>query len=301
MSTLRTFIIVVLLFEWGFSQAQVKVTSGFFADSLMVGDHTRFFLTARYPSSTTLLFPDSTFSFSPFEMEKKTFFPTRTADGISYDSVIYTLSTFEIDRVQRLRLPVFEIVNRDSVVHYSPTDSILLTSLVTMNVDTIPAENLPLKVNVAFQGLSSLFNYPVLLIVLAGLIVILVVGWLVFGKRIMKHFRTKRLLKFHRSFLASYSEKIAAVRSTFSSASAETAVFFWKKYMEQLEANPYTKWTTRETASNDPDDAMIGSLKTIDSAIYGYYHDETLHRSFENLKAVADQRFTKKLEEIKNG
>jgi hypothetical protein len=51
----------------------------------------------------------------------------------------------------------------------------------------------------------------------------------------------------------------------------------------------------------DPDELLIESLKTIDGAIYGFTHDEKLFRSLENLKAVADIRFTKKLEEVKHG
>jgi hypothetical protein len=247
------------------------------------------------------LFPDSTFKFSPFEFEHKTYFATKTTEGISYDSVIYLISTFEIDRVQRLRLPVFQTVKKDSILHYSNEDSILLTPLVTMNLDSIPAQDLPLKVNVAFQKIPALFNYPVMIIILAILVVLVVVVWLVFGKRIRKHFRTKRMLKLHQQFLQAYTGQIAVVKNAFSSGSTEKAVVSWKKYMEQLESTPYTKWTTRETESFVPDDFMIGSLKTIDSAIYGYYHDETLHRSLENLKAVADQRFTKRLEEVKNG
>jgi hypothetical protein len=197
----------------------VKVSAGFFADSITVGDKTSFYLTARYPRNVTVLFPDSTYAFAPFEFEAKRYFPTTTSDNVSYDSVIYTLSTFEIDRVQRLSLPVFEITDLDSVRHFSSADSVLLTPLVTMSLDTIPVDQLPLKLNVAYQRLSTIFNYPVVLIIVSVVILLCAVGWFIFGKKIIRHFRAKRMIKFHQKFLASYSALVASVKNTFSPVS----------------------------------------------------------------------------------
>src|SRR5688500_16263838 len=87
----------------------VNVRGGFFLDSLRVGDQTGFYLTATYPSNLNIIFPDSTFNYHPFEFNKKRYFPTQTTDGKSYDSVIYYLSTFEVDRIQQLSLPVFQL------------------------------------------------------------------------------------------------------------------------------------------------------------------------------------------------
>src|SRR5258706_2727181 len=69
----------------------MKVNGRFTSDSTEIGKPVYFFLTARYPSTSTILFPDSTFAFSPFEWVSKKYSVTQTKEGISYDSVTYRL------------------------------------------------------------------------------------------------------------------------------------------------------------------------------------------------------------------
>jgi len=277
----------------------VLVRSGFFKDSLRVGDQTGFYLTAEYPSNLSILFPDSAYNFSPFEYERRSYFPTRTANGKSYDSVIYYLSTFEIDPVQSLSLPVFQLNPMDCTAVTSPRDTILLTELVKNLPDSVSAQTLPLKVNTAYQDVLYLFNYPVLILVVGVLIVVTVVTWIVFGKRIRKHFRLKRMRKAHQKFLEAYNGHVEAVKTAFSAITTESALSQWKKYMEQLEARPYTKLTTRETLRLEKNELLGKNLHAIDGAIYG--HDTRIIESLEGLKIFADQRFAKKLEEVKHG
>src|SRR5690348_12171602 len=74
----------------------VTVKAGFAADSTRVGENVFFYLTARYPKTQQIVFPDSSFAYSPFELLKKDYFPTRTNDSTSYDSAVYSLRTFEV-------------------------------------------------------------------------------------------------------------------------------------------------------------------------------------------------------------
>lgn len=281
------------------SAQDVKVHGEFFADSLIIGDETRFSLTAKYPSKINILFPDSTFNFAPFEFYRKEYFPTRSADGNSYDSVIYYLSTFEVDRVQTLSLPVFQLNPQDCTVYQSNVDSILLTQLVGEIPDTVTVDKLPLKVNIAYQNVPWLFNYPVFALVCVALAILTLGAWLLFGKRIRKHFRMKRMLKAHQKFIELYSQQVAAVKASFSPVTTETAMSQWKKYMEQLEGKPYTKLTTKETARLEPDETLKKNLHTLDGAIYG--HNTSVIESLQNLMEFADQRFARKLEELKHG
>ena len=69
--------------------------------------------------------------------------------------------------------------------------------------------------------------------------------------------------------------------------------------MEQLEARPYTKLTTRETARLIKEPALRDDLSAIDKAIYG--HDTAVVKALENLKAFADQQFSRKMKEVKHG
>ncbi|MBL0742924.1 hypothetical protein [Chryseolinea lacunae] len=293
-------ILLLFLCTLGTTQAQdVTVHSGFFLDSVRVGDVSGYYLTARYPRSLTVLFPDSAYNFAPFEFERKKYFTTQTHDGKSYDSVVYYVSTFEIDRIQTLSLPVFQLNPRDCTVYESPIDTILFTALVPNLPDTVSIEKLPLKVSIAHQDVPSEFNYPVLFIVLGALVVLGIVGWFVFGKRIRRHYRLKRLQASHQKFMEAYTANVESIRSTFSVPVTEQALSQWKKYMEQLESRPFTKLTAKEIARMEKDDSLGKILHAVDGAIYG--HDTTVVDSLENLKQIAGQHFSKKLEEVKHG
>ncbi len=278
---------------------EVKVRAGFFADSLAIGDVTAFYLTARYPANLDILFPDSTFSFAPFEYDRKVYFPTETNEGKSYDSVVYYLSTFEILPVQSLSLPVFQLNQMDCTLVASRRDSIRLQEYVKGLPDTLSVKDLPLKVSTAYLQVPYSFNYPVLMILLGVLLFISVLVWLVFGKRIRQHYHLKRLHKTHQKFLETYSGQMEQVRHAFSTNATETALFNWKKYMEQLESKPYTKLTTRETTRLENHEPLEKNLHNLDGAIYG--HNTNVIESLEHLKSFANQRFAKKLEEVKHG
>src|SRR5215203_6074836 len=88
---------------------RITLNAAFASDTTRIGDNIYFYLTARYPKTQQVVFPDSSFSFSPFELLKKDYFPTRSNDSTSYDSAVYSLRTFEIEKQQSLRLPVFII------------------------------------------------------------------------------------------------------------------------------------------------------------------------------------------------
>lgn len=278
---------------------EVIVRGGFFLDSLRVGDETGFYLSATYPSTQNIIFPDSTFNFSPFEFERKRYFTTQTSAGKSYDSVIYYLSTFEVDRIQTLSLPVFQLNAQDCTAYTSRVDTVLLAELAKNIPDTLTAQNLPLKVNTLYEDVPYQFNYAILVISITVLIVIAAIVWIVFGKKIRRHFKLKKMFKAHQHFLDTYTQQVENIKSAFSSANTEHALAQWKKYMEQLESRPYTKLTTRETALLENNELLGKNLHSIDGAIYG--HNTSVLEPLENLKRFADQRFAQKLEEVKHG
>ena len=107
------------------------------------------------------------------------------------------------------------------------------------------------------------------------------------------------MLKAHRRFLEVYDQQVENIQKAFSSTQTEDALVHWKKYMEQLESMPYTKLTTRETVRIENNEALGQNLHSIDGAIYG--HNTRVVEALENLKQFADQRFGKKIEEVKYG
>jgi hypothetical protein len=291
-------LLLTLLPIYGFTQ-DIDVHGGFLSDSLKIGEQTAYYLSARYPSDLTILFPDSTHAFTPFEYVNKEYFLTHTTDGISADSTVYYLTTFEIDRIQFLQLPVYVVQQGDCTVVTSERDSVLITQFVTQIPDSLTADRLPLKMNTAYQKVFYNFNVWLLIIVVGALVVIALLVWLLFGKRISRYFLLKRMEKNHAHFLNTYNGMLARLAAAFSPPATESALVTWKRYMEQLEARPYTKLTTRETLRLLKEPALTEDLGRIDRAIYG--HDSSVVDSLEHLKGYADQKFRQRLKEVQHG
>jgi hypothetical protein len=278
---------------------EIKVTSGFIKDSVAIGEPVTYYLTARYPESVMALFPDSTFKFSPFEFNKKAFFPTKTTGGTSYDSAVYELRTFEIDQVQFLSLPVYVTTARDCTAFESGRDSIYLIEQIKIPAsDTTALKKLSLKSNTLYERVFTQFNTLILMIVLGVLVVAAIITWIFFGKRIIRYYKIKKLEKKYARFLAEFTDQIEAVSKAFSREKTESTLSLWKKYLEQLERKPYTKLTTREVVKMDADARLGNLLASIDNAIYG--HQTAVAEPFGALKLIAQQRFTKKLEQIRH-
>jgi hypothetical protein len=304
---MRLSVLNVLLFTLGIglnsfqSHAQdVKVRSGFIQDSLRLGDAVEYYLVAEYPRELNLLFPDSTFSFDPFEFKSKYYSPTHTQGSESYDSVVYSLLSFDVSEVQYLALPVYVVNERDCTRYAIQPDSIFLKSMLTEPVpDSIQAQDLPLKTNTVYERVMQLLNYPLLLIVLGVLLIAAVLVWIIFGKRIRKYFTIKRLKKNHILFENSFINILNQLKEHFEANQTEEAVSLWKKYLEQLERKPFTKLTTRETLALEKDESLGKSLRSVDQAIYG--HSTSVENALLHLQQIAYERTSKKIEEVKNG
>lgn len=277
----------------------VRVRGFFPTDSAAVGEVIPYILTATYPRDVQVLFPDTTYAFAPFETAGKRYFPTQTAGSTSRDSVVYYLSTFEIDSLQTLRLPVFIVQKQDCLTVYAATDSIRLRFRVTMPLDSIAVDKLPLKANTAYQRVRQLFNYPAVLIGLAVLAVLALLSWLIFGKRIRTYLQLRRLQRNYRNFLSRFSEVIDRMGSTAPGKIAEEALWVWKKYMEDLEEYPFTKSTSREIVRKFSDEQLARALRTIDRGIYGGYG--TPPDPFRLLQDYSRQQFEKREASIKHG
>jgi hypothetical protein len=299
--TIQRFLLyAVALCSFNALQAQqIRVNGGFLSDSLKIGEQTAFYLAAHYPRNLNVLFPDSTFAFTPFEYQQRRYFATETQDSISVDSTVYYLTTFEVDRVQSLSLPVFVVQAQDCTTFLSPRDSVYITQLVAAVPDTIPAERLPLKMETAYQNVLFEFNLWVLLIIAGVLVLLAGLTWVFFGKRIRAYFLVRRLTRKHDQFKASYGTLVAQLQQAFSAITTESALSTWKKYMEQLEVHPYTKLTTPEMLKVIDNEGLGKNLSAIDAAIYG--HNTSVLGALEQLKTFADQRFLKKLAEVKHG
>jgi len=291
---------VLTMVSFCVSAQEIKVHGQFQTDSIKIGEVFPYSLSATYPKDKTIVFPDSTFSFNPFEINHKTYFATKTTGDSSYDSVVYFLTSFEIDTIQRISLPVFVVNKTDCTAVFAKIDSVFLQQMVKEVPDSVSVEQLPLKTNTTYQAVSWLLNYPLLLIVGGVIIILGIIIWIVFGKRIRQYFVLRRLNKSYNKFRQDFENAIHELEKGYSTQQAETTLAMWKGYMEQLLSSPYTKYTTKEIFQMVKNEKLGAALKQIDRTIYS--GTKALESSpMNDLKEYTEQKFHDKVQEVKNG
>jgi hypothetical protein len=279
---------------------QILVRGRFQKDTVKIGERVPYSFSVHHPSSQSVVFPDSTFSFAPFELEKKTYFPTHTNHQVSVDSAVYFLSTYELDSVQWLELPVFVLNRTDCTAVYAPLDTVFVKTSVKIIPESVAAKDLPLKYNADYLRVRWLLNYPLFLLIGGGLILILIVVGIVFGKKIRRYFLLRRLNKNHLAFLERFAHHIEKLRKENTYTGAESALVDWKRYMETLAGRPYTKFTTREILQLAADETLGQALHAIDRMVYardGSFSPE----AFEPLRTFSQDQFNRKTEEVRHG
>jgi len=270
---------------------EIKPKGFFLDDSIKIGEAVNYSLSVKYPRDQDIVFPDSTYNFMPFEINYKDFFFTYSDSVYSYDSAVFNLSTFEIDTIQYLKLPVFVLSNGDSFTVFTEIDSIILEHIVSQ----IP-DSLALIDNTIYKDLNLAFNYPYLIV---GVVTFLFIGGLIlifFGKVIKRKYLLYKLKKRHKRFIGNFQGIIIQNNLDF-----EYTLFTWKKYMEKLEKSPYTKFTTKEIIQTYKDKSLVVALRTIDRAIYGGKEENEIKKRFEDLLSFSDQLYRKRLEKLKYG
>ena len=277
----------------GTAYGQITVRGYFLKDSIKIGETVPYVLTASYPKELNVVFPDSTYSFAPFEIESKKFFKTHTENNRSKDSVVYTLSSFEIDNIQVLGLPVFILNQKDSTVIDAAADSIFLKEIVTHVPDSVSVDKLALKTNTAYLNVKWALNYPIILIIVGGLLIIAVVMWIIFRKKIRRYFRIKRLTKKHLAFVQKFGNVTRGGDFTF--AKAEEAIVLWKFYMENLLDRPFAKSTSKEIIRMQKDEQLGKNLYAIDRMLYG--KNQPVPEPFSGLQEYSEKLFQKRIEE----
>jgi hypothetical protein len=299
-SRISIILLAGILFCIQASAQEILVRGRFQKDTVKIGERVPYSFSVHYPASQSVLFPDSTYSFAPFELEKKTYFPTRTNQHISVDSAVYILATYELDSVQSIGLPVFVLNKNDCTAVYARPDTLFIKTSVKSIPESVAAKDLPLKSNADYLRVRWLLNYPLLLLIGGVLVLVLLVAGIVFGKKIRRYFLLRRLNKNHLAFLQRFAAHIEKLRKESVYTEAESALVDWKKYMESLLGRPYTKFTTREILPLASDETLGQALHDIDRMVYardGSFSPE----AFERLRTFSQDQFTKKTAEVKHG
>lgn len=267
----------------------------FLKDSVKIGELVPYSLSYKDKRNRKVIFPDSTFNYSPFELFDKAYFDTSSDTINSIDSAVYYLATFEIDTVQRLVLPVFIYTGADSIQVLADFDSIILDQVVTQMPDSVALEETS-----AFQPVATQFNYPYWIIGLIVLGVLALIVMLIWGKAIYKQIKLYRLKKAIQKFYVRFDEELAKINQHSTKQDIEQVLKYWKQYMEDLEKVPYTKLTTKELVSVQGNQSLEETLKSIDKNIYSRIQVNDLQNDFDFLRDYSTDRYQHVIEEIKN-
>jgi len=272
--------------------AQDIIPKGHFhKDSVKIGEELPYSIWVRYPKDKDVAFPDSLFDFSPFELDKREYYTTKTDSLESLDSAVYYFSTFEVDTVQYLQLPIFLINEFDSVVLLTGIDSIILNHVVTQIPDSIAV-----LVNTNYQKVSLAFNYPYFTIGLIIFLVVALIVFLVFGKHIKKAIKVFWVSRRHKKFI-----KLFELLLQDNPIEVEHTLSVWKRYLEKLLSQPYTKMTTKEIIALSDDNLFADHLKNIDLYIYGGDRSADMSVEFDSLLQFGIAKYHDKIKKIKNG
>jgi hypothetical protein len=279
----------------GFAQ-EIEVKGAFMNDSIQIGVPVQYWLSAKYPAEIDLFLPDSTYDFAPFEFNKRVFFETKFVGDQVFDSVVYSLQSFEIDAVQYLRLPGTVYNKADTLKVYASRDSIYFQDMVLVATDTTA-----MKVNTQYQELSGQFNSPLLMIILGILAVIALVVFIVFGKKIRRHFQLKKMAKSHMQFKNNLEGIISNLKVGGEPEIAESALILWKQYQEKIEKQPFSKLTSKEIVAYSFAKELTEPLKAIDRCVYGKMASANVYQDFQHLDGFTEIRYNQIVEKIKHG
>lgn len=282
--------IFFLVFSSGFAQ-NITSKGQFLKDSVQIGEPIEFALSIKYPKELELIFPDSLYNFFPFELTKKIYFPTKSDSVFSVDSAIYYLSTFEIDSIQYLKMPVYKVNEFDSLIIWTLQDSIILQHAV----ESIP-DSVAMVTNTNYMEVPMAFNYPYASIALIILIVITVILWFVFGKTVTNKIQIYRLKKRNLKFIETFDNLV-----TNNFLNTEEILILWKNYLEKLNGEPFTKLTTTEIVSLLKYPNVETALMAIDKNIYGPKDDSLLSDAYQTIKDIAQNEYTNKVNLIAHG
>ncbi|MCS6820377.1 MAG: hypothetical protein NZ551_00750 [Microscillaceae bacterium] len=273
-----------------------KPVGKFLSDSIGIGLKVAYSLSYKHPADQTILFPDSTFNFFPFELIEKVYYPTRTQNQQSTDSVVYFLTTFETRKVLPLQLPVYWVQGKDSLLIWAEKDSVFLQELVKGN----PAK-LKLRTETNYYPTEELFDYPLLITVIISAFLLLLLIWLFLGKHLIKTFLLYQFRTRHNRFLREFTRLMNKITEQQSTKDITKALALWKKHLEYLEQRPFSSYTSKEIAREIPDNRLITSLKNIDKVIYGGELSEDIESSLQFLRSFSNFRFEQKQEQLRQG
>ncbi|MCX2741843.1 hypothetical protein [Pontibacter anaerobius] len=299
---MRKLSIFILLSLWQLvAQAQKpQKPEGFFnRDTIQLGELVQYTLVYRHADTLEVVLPADTYNFAPFELVRNNFYPTRTAQGISTDSAVYTLRSFETDTLQQLALPVYVLRELDTVELFTNASAVRLKQLV----QTVQ-EPLQVKVETELATVEERFNWPLMLLWVVTAVALVALVWLIFGQSIKRRYKLYRLRKDHLYYTSRFNSHKDRFQKSGVQASLEKAVTLWKNYLTKLERSGINSFTTKEIVEFYQNDEEINTaLRICDKAIYGNLQSESegeANLALSMLRRFSKERYQLHREQIRN-
>lgn len=254
-STYSTFI----FFFWGLIAYAQKPHLQFLQDSLGIGKTAEVSLSFAHPSNQDVFFAKSPELFSPFQLLSVNPTETRTNGDISVDSVLYTIKSFEINTFQTLRLPIWQIIDGDSIRVFSNFDTLFFDAQIPDSL----LSTAEFKIRTNFIPSSSKINYPLILRWFLGIVLFVAFFVLFLRMPLERLFLKWKFRRRHYKFTQQFRKSMKTAEELPSSMD------LWKNHMEWLDDKPYTTLSTSEITKQSGDERLGEALKEIDGAIYG--------------------------------
>jgi hypothetical protein len=251
----QIFTIVCLSFSV-FSQAP---SLKFVQDTTSIGKEIKVSLSFSHPYDQDVFFPKSEQYFNKYILIESEPIETKTVKNISLDSVVYTLKTFEINDVQTLQLPVWQVVDGDSVALLSNVDTIYLKSQILDSL--LSAAEYRKRLDLVPS--SQKFNYALVLRWFSILLGIVVFFFLFLKRPLEREWLKWKFRQKHAQFTQQFRKSMKSAEDISSSMA------LWKSHMEWLDQKPYTTLSTSEITIRSGDERLGEALREIDSAMYG--------------------------------
>ena len=292
---MRIFIFFLLFISFKSIGQEIKVEANFIEDSIQIGNIVSYNLNVSYPNNIEVLLPDSNYNYSPFEYINKSYSSTINDSIYNYDKVNYKFTSFNLDSIQFLKLPVFIINSNDSLIMYSNKDSIFLMEFIKELSDS-----LNLKSNTKFSFVDLAIDYPFLSKIISFLIIFTITFYLLFRKKINKYFKTKYTKKEYNTFINKIEKLNDEIQKDFKIEKIELFLLLWKRYNEKVSKYPYSSLTTSEIIHLGIVNDIKENLNSLDNTIYGNKKITDFKKNFIMLKKHSTKIFNNKLKEINN-
>lgn len=292
--TLTIFALSLLRVYSVYSQQEKPL--GVFIDTIAkVGTPIQYSLSFRHRPDIELFFPDSSYSFSPFEYISRRYYPTKTIDGISLDSVVYLLRTFELSSSLDLSLPVYSVDQGDTSKVLSSSDKITI-----LQYDLESKDSIKLVFDDEFLDIKKQFNYPYYIAYAVGFILIAFLFYIFLGKLIIRNYKVYKMHSNHISFIRTFDKLQYDLQQTPNLVTMEKVLGEWKSYLTKLEQKPINTFTTPEIIMLFNKEELKDNLQEIDRSIYSGSITENPYKAFMALKKFSNKRYKKRRKELKN-